>query len=100
MKSYRERPEFQEQRRGYKRKHKYGITTEDFDRLFDSQGQRCAICKTADPGTRTWCVDHDHITNQVRGILCYNCNILLGHAKDDVTILESAVEYLKGVLVG
>ena len=40
-------------------------------------------------------VDHSHITNEVRGLLCSKCNSLLGMANDDIEILKKAIEYLK-----
>jgi hypothetical protein len=40
------------------------------------------------------CIDHDHATGKFRGLLCTNCNMLLGHAKDSVKRLEQAVQYL------
>jgi hypothetical protein len=43
--------------------------------------------------SQTFPVDHDHTTNEVRGILCTNFNLLLGHANDDVSLLEKAIAY-------
>lgn len=39
-------------------------------------------------------VDHDHETGKVRGLLCNSCNVMLGHSKDDVAILQKGIEYL------
>jgi hypothetical protein len=39
-------------------------------------------------------VDHDHETGQVRALLCSTCNIMIGHAQDDVSILARAIQYL------
>jgi len=39
-------------------------------------------------------VDHCHNTNKVRELLCSACNILLGKAKDNISILQSAINYL------
>jgi len=40
-------------------------------------------------------MDHDHASGDFRGMLCDNCNSGLGRFKDDVTRLESAINYLK-----
>jgi hypothetical protein len=63
-------------RRGsaYSRKRAYGLTQEDYDALFVKQEGRCAICGTyAIYLTRTLCVDHDHKTGRIRGLLCDKC---------------------------
>lgn len=60
-------------------KHKYGITIEEYNRMFAEQGGVCLICGR--PETRTWkgqptqlCVDHCHKTGVVRALLCQKCN--------------------------
>jgi len=40
-------------------------------------------------------IDHDHDTKSVRGLLCTACNLLLGHAIDDISRLSRAVVYLQ-----
>jgi hypothetical protein len=73
----------------------YDMTPEEFDLLFLSQDKRCAICKNPEPdGKHPWHIDHSHTTGAVRGILCSRCNLLLGHAKDNVETLRSAIAYL------
>lgn len=77
-------------------KRKYGLTSVQWDELLTSQGGRCLICKTDKPtGKKPWDTDHCHTTGRVRGILCHHCNVLLGHAKEDVDTLRSAIEYLE-----
>ena len=72
----------------------YGITAEDYARILKQQGGKCAICRNT-PRTIRFAVDHDHKTNEVRGILCKRCNHdLLGGGHDDIGILWRAVEYL------
>lgn len=79
----------------YRQRH-YGITNKQWEELFEVQGKKCAICGTTEPGGRTgWHGDHDHATNKFRGILCNVCNVMLGHARDDLQILARAAEYLK-----
>lgn len=71
----------------------YGLTVEKFDEMFTEQGGRCAVCKSDDP-VRSWTVDHDHVTGAVRGILCWHCNVGLGHFRDDASNLIAAADYL------
>lgn len=79
-------------RKAYLRK-KYNIEVGERDELLAEQGGRCAACRSAEPG-RYWCVDHNHATGQVRGILCWHCNVGLGHFRDDVAALRRAADYL------
>lgn len=67
-------------RRGNKLKHDYGITLEQYDQMLKSQGSRCKICYTDTPGGahKYFHVDHDHITGEIRGLLCCGCNHKLG----------------------
>ena len=74
----------------------YGITVEQYEKLFESQGRRCAICGSCDsrgPGVN-FHVDHDHKTGKVRGLLCCNCNFVVGHSLDSPEILMRAADYL------
>ena len=71
-------------------KRKYGLTLEDFDALLAAQGGGCAICGRPDADN----VDHDHRTGRVRGILCFNCNVAIGHIADDEDRLAAAMKYL------
>ncbi len=84
-----------------KRLKKYGITVEEYDRMFEAQRGLCAIC--GHPETtidarygkmRMLSVDHCHTTGKVRGLLCGHCNIGLGSFKDDASLLAHAITYL------
>lgn len=89
-------------RNSYLRK-KYGITEDEYNDILCAQNGRCAIC-LCKPRTKSLAVDHDHKTNEIRGLLCSRCNHgLLGHAHDSIEMLKRAIEYLenppaKGVL--
>lgn len=85
------------------REQRFGITREQFDSWFDSQGNVCATCGTDDPGRNYWCVDHDHACcpssdrtcgKCIRGILCGRCNHALGNVKDSIETLNSMIAYL------
>lgn len=80
-----------ERRRKLKR---YGLTEETYLVLLLSQDSLCAICRQDNKTQRDWHVDHCHTTGEVRGILCHHCNVMLGHAKDNIQILQAAKEYL------
>lgn len=72
----------------------FGLTVEDYDALAKAQNGVCAICKKPETD-RPLAVDHDHETNEVRGLLCKRCNIGLGNLYDSVETLQSAIEYLQ-----
>ena len=79
---------------------KYGITTDEYDRLFVAQGGVCAVCfekeTTKRKGVvRRLSVDHDHDTGKVRGLLCSWCNLAIGYLRDDALRAHSAVVYLE-----
>lgn len=74
----------------------YGLTPEDYAARLEAQGRVCAICNADRPHSKyDWSVDHCHQTNRVRGILCGRCNLMLGHAKDNPTVLRAAALYLE-----
>ena len=78
-----------------KLKLKYGITIKQYDIMRSSQNDECALCKTPfDSNTNIPHIDHNHLTNQVRGLLCFKCNVLLGAAEDNTQRLEAAIRYL------
>lgn len=73
---------------------RYGLTPESFDDLLRAQGGRCAICDEPMGGRRGPMVDHCHDSDRVRGLLCQQCNTLLGAARDDPARLTAARDYL------
>jgi hypothetical protein len=76
-------------------KWKYGITTEDYNSLMQSQKGACAICKAPESSWGKFAVDHCHQTGRVRGLLCFNCNTSIGKMNDDPSLLRRAAEYLE-----
>jgi len=73
---------------------RYGITRGDWNVLFAAQAGLCAICH----GEHTLHVDHDHVTGEVRGLLCRNCNWIVGSiekSNDPEKVLESMGNYLR-----
>lgn len=75
----------------------YGITVEDYARMFKAQRGRCAICRTTEVGQtakKNLCIDHCHKTNKVRGLLCFRCNRALGLFYDNPKVIAKAATYL------
>lgn len=72
----------------------YDLTTGQYDALYEAQGRCCPICLKSKGIVRRLAVDHDHETNEVRGLLCKGCNyMLLG--RYDLAALKRAVQYLE-----
>lgn len=91
---YRLRPNARNAQRWRTRKHKYGITEEQYLAFLAEQDGACAICRAL-PGEQSLCVDHDHVTRAVRGLLCQPCNFAIGHMADDPNRLRRAASYLE-----
>lgn len=73
----------------------YGITLDEYEAMAASQGGVCAICRRPSQIARSLTVDHCHETGRVRGLLCHNCNLGIGHFRDCSEALTSAITYLK-----
>lgn len=73
----------------------YGLRRGGYALLLREQNGVCAICMRATGRTRRLCVDHDHETGVVRGLLCSTCNKILGHARDDQEFFRRAMNYLE-----
>ena len=81
----------------------FNITKEQWEALFLSQGNKCAICLSDSPTGRGWHIDHDHeccpgrksCGKCIRGILCSNCNTAIGLLKDDEVRISNALEYIR-----
>lgn len=72
------------------------FTLNEYKNLLEKQENKCAICKRARSYfNKNFSVDHSHTTGIVRGLLCGGCNRALGYFKDNLAILQSAIEYLK-----
>ena len=81
---------------------KYGIHTGQRNAMMEEQHDACAICfspVTFKQGmglsSNDATVDHCHETGKIRDILCGSCNNMLGRARDNITILENSIEYLR-----
>lgn len=78
----------------------YGITIEQYDRMYEAQNGVCASCGL--PETKIQygrvmmlAVDHDHETGRVRGLLCADCNRALGLLKDNPSRIAGMLKYVQ-----
>lgn len=76
----------------YRTAHWYGITKEFALELHNKQDGKCAICGKRE---KRLCIDHDHVTGKVRGLLCHGCNLGIGNLQDNPEILTKAAKYLR-----
>jgi len=84
------------------RKHKFGISPEEYDLKSKKQKNRCAICGKKETHRdhrshklTSLSVDHDHKTGKIRDLLCRNCNRVLGLFSDNATLFKKVIQYLK-----
>ena len=83
-----------EVRRQYYKTHEYArrrfkLTEDQYNDLM--KNDNCQICNVE---LTKKCIDHCHSTNKVRGVLCNNCNTALGLVGDNISTLQTMIEYL------
>lgn len=79
----------------WKLKRDYAITPELYYDALSKQNNRCAICgKNQSELKYMLCVDHNHKTNNIRGLLCRRCNAAIGLLQDSSDLLRRASEYV------
>lgn len=84
-------------------KEMYGITPEDYERMHAEQNGLCKTCGKAPVGDAArgrLHVDHCHRTGIIRGLLCYRCNLAIGHMLDDPELAVRIAAYLKEAIHG
>jgi len=81
-------------------KFKYNITLKDYNKMWLKQEGCCLCCgRHQSEFARRLHVDHSHKTGKVRGLLCSNCNTILGKLKEDLVVLEKVKQYITGYCV-
>ena len=84
--------EARRKRKDYNLRKRYGVGIEVFDAILASQGGVCAVCKKVKP---VFCLDHNHKTLKIRGVICLNCNLrVIGGARDNDELLVNGAEYV------
>lgn len=75
---------------------RFKISVDEWEEMFEIQGGGCLGCgKTEEENGRRLAVDHDHITGKNRGLLCFDCNVVLGKVDDDPKVLRTLAAYLE-----
>ncbi len=82
------------------KKHNINITWQQYAMLWLKQNRKCAICGKpiklfSNSSNDTAQVDHDHNTGKIRGLLCYNCNLIIGNI-EKIPDLNPYIKYLEG----
>jgi hypothetical protein len=79
----------------HKKYERRGITKEQYNAVLECQQGLCAICQGPPKEGQSLAMDHNHQTNEFRGLLCKECNRALGLFGDNIDTLTNAVIYLK-----
>lgn len=72
---------------------RYHLTVTEYQQLIAKS--TCDACGNG--SGKTLHVDHDHVSGQIRGVLCVNCNTALGRVNDDPERLRQLITYLQTV---
>lgn len=72
----------------------YNWTPEKYNSELEKQHNLCALCGKPPAKGERLRVDHDHETGEPRGLIHQHCNSLLGFAREDTTLLLSAIDYI------
>ena len=90
-----------------KLKRKYNLSYEQYLEMYNDQKGLCKICKIeiglagSDKNKNKWtdaCVDHNHTSGKVRGLLCRSCNTAIGHLKENLDSIKQTAIYLESYL--
>lgn len=73
---------------------RYGLTFKEFEQMRLDANDKCDICERSLSETNI-ALDHDHLTGDIRGLLCKRCNTALGSFQDSVEMLKRAIEYIE-----
>ncbi len=89
--------------RFYSAKRNYGITEIQFRQMHADQNGKCATCSkeiiifgTHADRQKLACIDHCHKTGMVRGLLCNQCNLVVGYLGDSIDVAKRIIIYLRG----
>ena len=75
-------------------KRNYDLSYENWLKMWENQDGKCAICGTSFDKPSDVCIDHNHKTGEIRGLLCNKCNFAIGLLNDDPELTIKLTEYL------
>jgi hypothetical protein len=78
-------------------KRMFGITLEQYETKLIEQNYGCSICGKPEMNSKNkvLCVDHNHTTGQIRGLLCGLCNSGLGKFLENKQLLLNTIKYIE-----
>jgi hypothetical protein len=76
-------------------RYKYGLAAWEYAKMLSDQNGVCDICKKPPKLGKRLSIDHNHVNNRVRALLCGNCNSILGLCHEKADILTNAIKYLQ-----
>jgi hypothetical protein len=96
-KEYKQRPEVEERRFNKYLKKNYGITSDDYNKLYLEQGGKCAICNVHSSKLKKRLSVNVEERGILRGLLCNNCTSGLGNFKEEIEIIRNVIKYLNNI---
>lgn len=94
QKEYGQTPKSRRAQSNRQLKRLYGIDLVEYNKLFELQNGRCAICFDL-PSNKRFDTDHNHVSGKIRGLLCHRCNCVLGYGGDSILLFQEVMRYLK-----
>lgn len=73
----------------------FKLSYEQIRKLFEETRGVCPICQNEFKSPQDMVINHNHISSEIRGILCFHCNLVLGHSKESSQTLRAAADYLE-----
>lgn len=80
---------------------RYGLSVAEYEAMLLRQDGKCAACGRGETClgrggmVKSLGIDHCHKTGAIRGLLCHDCNLVLGHVRDSPTLLRRLAAYLE-----
>lgn len=88
--------EHKKERKTAKLKRDYNLSLNEYNIMLEKQNNNCCICgEILKLGSGGCAIDHCHLNNKIRGIVCQPCNVTMGLLKENIDTLKSMITYLE-----